>query len=263
MTKQEFIKSIPKIEQMTIIFSQATKMPMVFCHEETMDDYIYVYLEEQAALAHVKQLGEEKKPAIAVNCKDKAVPAFLAELHTSGVNAIYFVTSEEDGREEHFVQLEEFLKFPNFEKLPPEKRPVQNQSLYISMLYFMQELRRPISKEEKQGINELEEETSANLAKATLLMPFEEIKEGEGAGKRGVMFLKNENGEVVFPLFTDGIELRKFMKNKSCKVTAVNMKMVAELFQKGDAIGILVNPASTQLFLNKKGVEMLKHRFDA
>ena len=46
MTKQEFLNIIPGLKKISPIFSQVTKMPMVFCHEETMDDYIYVYLNE-------------------------------------------------------------------------------------------------------------------------------------------------------------------------------------------------------------------------
>lgn len=263
MTKQEFIKTIPEIKKMTVVFSQATKMPMVFCHEETMDDYIYVYLEEQDALEQVRKLNAEKKPAAAVSCKDKEVLMFLAELRVTGVNAVCFVQPKADGGEEQVLQLTEFLKFPDMERIPPEKRPVENSSLFISMLYFLQELRRPVEREEKQNIQELEEETSANLARARFLLPFQEMKEGEEPVKRGIMFLKNDKGEVLFPLFTDGVELRKFMKGKSCGVTVVNMKMVADLFQKGDATGIVVNPAGAQLSLNKKGIEMLGKRFQA
>lgn len=263
MTKQEFLKTIPEIKKMTIVFSQITKMPMVFCHEETMDDYIYAYLDEQDALEQVKRLNAEKKPAAAVSCKDKEVLRFLAELRVTGVNAVCFVQAGADGGEAHFLQLTDFLKFPDMESIPPEKRPVENPTLFISMLYFLQELRRPVEREEKQNIQELEEETSANLSRARLLLPFQEMKEGEGAVKRGVMFLKNEKGEVLFPLFTDGVELRKFMKDKPCGVTVVNMEMVADLFQKGDATGIVVNPAGAQLSLNKKGIEMLGQRFQA
>ena len=46
-------------------------MPMVFCHEETMDDYIYIFLEAEEATEKAKALNEEKIPAFVVNCKEK------------------------------------------------------------------------------------------------------------------------------------------------------------------------------------------------
>ena len=51
MTGKEFLKSIPALDKISVIFSQTTRMPMVFCHEETADDYVYIYVEEEAAKA--------------------------------------------------------------------------------------------------------------------------------------------------------------------------------------------------------------------
>ncbi len=261
MTKQDFLKRIPGIKKLSVIFAQTTRMPMVFCHEETMDDYVYVYLKEEEALEHIKALGAEKSPAFVVNCKEKEVLPFLAELRLIGVNAVCFVLPEEEDGEKFTVQLTEFLKFPDVNNLPVEKRAVENPSLHLSMLYFMQEIRKPVEKEEKKNLAELEEETSANIARAKFLVPVKEAGEGEDANKRAIMLLKNDKDEVFVPLFTDGAEIRKFLKGQKCPIMACGFAMVADMMKKGNATGVLINPSTANVVLGKMGVAALEKRF--
>ena len=260
MTKQDFLKTIPGFKKICPIFSQATRMPMVFCHEETMDDYIYIYLEEQDAAEKAKALTEEKMPAFVVNCKEKEVLPFLAELRFTGVNAICFVTPKENGAEEFMVQLTEFLKFPDPNSLPADKRPVDNPSLHLSILYFMQEVRRPVAKEVKENLAELEEETSAGIARAKFAIPVNDVAD-TAEGKKGIMLLKNEKGDVFMPLFTDPAELRKFLKGQNCQVFMCGFAAVADMMKKGSATGIVINPASSNVVLSKQGVESVEKRF--
>lgn len=262
MTKQDFIKTIPGLKKLSVIFAQGTRMPMVFCMDVTMDDYVCVYLDEQDALERARTLSGDKQPAFVVNCKEKEVFPFLAELRLIGVNAIRFVTAKADGAEEFFVQLTDFLVFPDMNMIPAEKRPIENPTLQLSMLYFMQEVRKPVDRAEKKNLAELEEETSANLVKSRFLIPVQDVKEeGEEQSKRAVMLLKNNNGDVFVPLFTDGAELRKFSKENKTPVSVCEFKMIAELMKNGKATGIVVNPASSNVILNKMGVASLEKRF--
>lgn len=261
MTKQEFLKTISTLKKISPVFSQATKMPMIFCQEETMDDYIYVYLDDQEALEKAKALSADQRPAFVVSCKEKEVLPFLAELRLTGVNAICFVTPKEQGGEEFLVQISEFLKLPDWNSLPAEKRPLENMSLHLSMLYFMQEVRRPIEKEAKKNLAELEEETSANITRARFMLPVKEGEEGENKGKKGVMLLKNDKDEVLIPLFTDAGEMRKFMRGKPCPIAVVDFRAVADMVMKGDSAGIVINPSSSNVALDKMGVLSLVKRF--
>ncbi len=261
MTKQEFLKTIPALKVISPIFSQVTKMPMVFCHEETMDDYIYVYLEAEEAKAKAQALCEEKRPAFVVNCKEKEVLAFLAELRLTGVNAICFVTAKAQGGEEFIVQLTEFLRIPDWRDVPAQKRPVENTSLQLSMLYFMQEVRRPTAREDKQNLAELEEETSVNLTRGKFMLPIKEEITEEGQNKKGVLMLKNEKDEVLIPLCTDAVEMRKFMKGKPCPVVVTEFKAVVNMLQQSKAAAVVVNPASCNLILVKPAVDSVVKRF--
>ena len=217
------------LKKINVVFSQATKMPMVFCADDTADDYVYVFMDDESAMEKARVLNEEKKPALAVSCKDGDILPFLAELCLIGVNAVCFVTPKADGAEEFMIQLTEFLKYPDYSELPEASRPVENPSLSLSMLYFMQEIRRPIDHAQKQNLKELEEETSANMTRSRFLIPVQEVDaENEEAKKRAVMLLKNENGDVFFPLFTDGAELRKFMKDQRCPIIVGDFKAIVE-----------------------------------
>lgn len=261
MTGKEFLKSIPALDKISVIFAQTTRMPMVFCHEETADDYVYIYVEEEAAKAQVQMYQEQKRPAFIVNCKQKELLPFLGELRLLGVNAICVAESGASGREGTLIQLTEILKYPDYSSLSAEKRPVENPTLQLSMLYFMQELRRPADANDKRNLAELEEETGINIVRGKYLLPVREPLEGEDANKRGVLLIKNEKEETFIPLFTDGVQLRRFVKEQKCPVMVCSFFMIADMLQRGNASGIIINPATSGVALGKPGVAALTKRF--
>lgn len=263
MTREAFLNSISELKSISPVFSQLTKMPLVFCHEETMDDYIYVYVDAQEALEHARKLTQEKNPAVVVNCKEQEVLQFFAELRLTGVNAICFVTPAEQGGEQFMVQLEEFLRVPDYSKVPEAQRPLENPSLQLSMLYFMQEIRKPIPMEEKKNLAQLEEETSVNLARAKFMVPLREQKAEDGTSQKSIVLLRNEKEESYVPLFTDNAEIRKFMQGKPCPAMVTDFEGVVKLFANEGLTGIAVNPVSSNVMLQKAGVESIKNRFMA
>lgn len=263
MTREAFLKSISELKSISPVFSQLTKMPMVFCDEETMDDYIYVYADAEEALEHAKKLTQEKSPAVVVNCKDKEVLQFFAELRLTGVNAICFMTPAEQGGEKFMVQLDEFLRVPDYTGVPEAQRPLENPTLHLSMLYFMQEIRKPVPMEEKKNLAQLEEETSVNLARARFMVPLREQKTDDGANQKSMVLLKNDKEESYVPLFTDNAEIRKFMQGKPCPALVTDFAGVVKLLANEGLTGIAVNPVSSNVMLQKAGIESIKNRFMA
>ncbi len=290
MNKTDFIKLIPTLKQISVIFAGTTRMPMVFCHEETMDDYIKIYLQAEEASVYAKELAADKQPAFVVNCKEKEILPFFVELRLIGVNAVCFVTAKASGGEQFMVQLQEFLKLPDYSKLPAEKQPVENTSLHLSMLYFMQEMRKPVEHGDKRNLKELEEEASAGIARGRFLVPCREVaaqeanedaqengstvaekddgtrreadsREGKAEKRTGIIMLKNEKGESFLPLFTDGGELRKFLKAQKCPVMVLTFPVIADMIARGNAAGILINPSTSNVTLSKEGVAAVSERF--
>lgn len=56
MRKEEAIKILQSSEELFVIYSQATKMPYVTCDEETFNDQVRIYTDQEAT----KKYGEEK-----------------------------------------------------------------------------------------------------------------------------------------------------------------------------------------------------------
>lgn len=257
MTKQEFIHKIPTLRQVSTVFSQATRMPMVFCHEKTMDDYIFVYLDDQKALEKAKALTAGKNPAFVVSCKEKEILPFFAELRLIGINAICFVVKEEL----FYVELKDIVRFPKFEEMPAERRPLENPNLHLSMLYFMQEVRRPVAMEEKKNLRVLEEETSANLAKSKFILAIKAPAEGDEQDKAAILSLKNDKDEQFIPIFTDVAELRRFLRGADCKIVVAEFEKIANMVLMGGTSGIAINPSTSNVTLSREGIASVQKRF--
>ncbi|MFI3238490.1 MAG: SseB family protein [Lachnospiraceae bacterium] len=260
MNKQELIKKIPSAESIYVIYSQITKMPYVSCHEETFDDFIYIYFDSEKAKAHAMKLNEEKIPTAVIKCEEAKVLLFLADLRFMGINAMCFVDEEEV-----MIQHKELLTFPEETEETIKKKPVDNPSLHLSILYLMQEVRRPIEKEKKVNVAHLEEETSANIYKGKFLLPVqaqtgETPTEGQEV-KTSVMLLKNDKDEMFVPLLTDFPELRKFLKDKNSQVVVANFEGVMKVIKGSTTAGVVINPASSNVVLNKLGMLSIEKRF--
>ena len=110
---------------------------------------------------------------------------------------------------------------------------------------------------EKTSLPELEEEVAANVVKSKFLLAVE--KKGEEENVQ-VPYVKNQNGDVFQPVFTDAEEFRRFNqegKFQALLVTFENMEKVLIPIAKG----IVINPNSFNLILPKEKLNALKQRF--
>ena len=140
-----------------------------------------------------------------------------------------------------------------------------NPELQLTGLYFMQEAARPIPNEEKD-VADLEEELAANLFKARYIIPIELLEGPETdieklkEKKYRLPILKNKNGDVLQPLFTDPNELAKFNRENKFKALAMPFANLSKLLIK-DSKGFLLNPAGFHLAMPKELLEGLPKRF--
>ena len=78
----------------------------------------------------------------------------------------------------------------------------------------MQELRRPIKKEERTvNLREMEEELIVNLKKSEFLVAM--ATDPEDPTKVNIPYLKNKQGDILQPAFTDVMEFDKFARARS------------------------------------------------
>ena len=165
--------------------------------------------------------------------------------------------SEGEARQE--IELEKLAKQADFSKLEEAKRPLVNPSLELSAIYFMQEMRRPLTMEEHQenGIRDLEEELLANLRKSEFYLPMSPDPENpKDPTKVRFPFMKDKNGKVMQPVFSDIMELQKFSQGKQLRMIKVPfVKLPGVMIPNAECF--VFNPLGINLTLNKEQMEKL------
>jgi hypothetical protein len=255
MTDQEFIQKLPTIDDYFVIFCDFTKMPYVECDLETYDDKVFVFLDKKMADAFVADYKEDKMILSVHKIARAQIRDFFAILITDGINMISF-----RGEETHELQLNQIITRKLKEGAP---QPLENPTLQISMMYFMQAVRTAETQEEQMITRQYEEEMMVNIARAHYLVPSRELEETdeEGNKKVALMQLKNGNGDLFIPLFTD---LNEFFKSNreegTTRFTIVGFDKIKQMnFQ--NCSGFIINPGSVAVLLNEQHIKAVDQRF--
>ena len=203
VTKQETLAALRNPGELYVIMSAATKMPFVKCDEETFDDEIFLYYQMEDAKDKARKLLDEKYvSAVAKLAKEQLLP-FFTSLYIMGVNALA-VNSGTDM--EITVQLSDLVTRNIPKELPEGKQIVENPALHLTAAYFMQELRKQEQPQMTEELKELQEELLAHYGKGTFLIPVEENGQ--------IPILKQKDGSLYQPVFTDVLEFQKFTKGR-------------------------------------------------
>ncbi len=263
MDKKFLVKSIQKKNKLIAAYSSVTNMPFVVCDPETYNDQVWLFDTEDQLQEFAKPYLEKKFPLRGVSYQNKNFLPFFSMLLTIGVNELVFVGSGE----EQALGLEELIRRPDYSKLPKEQQPVLNPELQLTGLYFMQELSRSVPNEEKEQLPELEEEFSVNLMKAHYLMPIELLEGPQNdmeklkERKFRMPFLKNKNGDVMQPIFTDPNEFSKFNKEKNFRAIVVPFENLKKMLAQNSKAFIL-NPMGFHIAITKELLNGLEKRYE-
>lgn len=261
--KKFLVRSIQKKQELIVAFCAYTNMPFVVCDPESFNDQIWLFDTEAQLQEFAKPYTDKKILLRGVKYPNKAFLTFFSTLFTMGINELVFVTA--NGTEK--IELTDLIRKPDFSKLPQEKRPVLNPELQLTGMYFMQEASRPIPMEEKPQLPDLEEELAVNLLKAKYLVPIELLEGPESDveklknKKYRLPILKNKNGDVMQPLFTDPTELGKFNKENKFKALTMPFENLSKLLV-GESRGFLLNPAGFHIAMPKELLDGLAKRFE-
>ncbi len=261
--KKFFARSIQKKEQLFAAYCAATNMPLIVCDDETFNDQVWLFDTEEQFRDFAKTYTEQKMTLKGVKLKNKDFLHFFAMLFTLGVNELVFVNSS--GVQS--LGLEELVKHPDYSKLPKEQQPITNPELQLTGLYFMQEASRAVPNEEKPKLKELNEELSVNIMKARYMMPIdladgpesetEKLKEK----KFRLPLLKNKNGDILQPVFTDTNEFAKFNKDNKLRALVIPFNNLSKLLIK-DSRGYLLNPMGFHLMMPKELLDSLDQQYE-
>lgn len=239
MDKKSILIKLQKQEQIYLILSKCTRLPFVWCDEETYDDEVFIYFEEAKAKEKAEKLTSEGELVVVVPIPNKNFLPFYAGLFPMGINAIVVDGGTDT---EIAVQLEELVRKPDDSKLPKGQVRVENPSLHLTGMYFMQELRKQIRTELTEELKEMQQELLSHYSQGTFVIAVK-------ADQKGVVLIKNAQGIPALPIFTDIQEFQKFqMANAKEKLAPgiVKADKVAGLLPP-EASTVAINPMSTNI----------------
>ena len=241
---EETIKEIQGRENIFVAYSQTTKLPYVTCGEESFNDQAWFFTEEEAIKEFGKKKIEEKVLLMGMRYEKKDFPKMYGLLFSIGVNTIMW----NDGGEQMEIDLERIVRKPDLSKVEPQKRPLINPTLQLSGIYFMQELRRPVPQEEHKNLRALEEEVIVNLRKSDFLVAMQ--RKGDEPDKINIPYLKNKEGKILKPVFSDVMEFEKFAKGKKLRIAKVPFNKLPNILIE-QAESLVINPMGFNLVLNR------------
>lgn len=238
--KKQMLMKLRNTEALYTLTSDFTRMPFVECDDETFDDEVFVYFQEEDAKKAAERRTQEGDKVHVTRFVNKFLLPFYVSLYPMGVNCIV-VDQGADG--EMAVQLSE-LVVRNEKEAEKQGRPIiENQELHLTALYFMQKLRAQGEPKMTEELQELNEEMMAHYMRGKYIIGVTE--------KNEVPILKQKDGRVLQPVFTDMQEFLKFQnmnKNEKLKTAVVEAARIAELAAK-EVFGIAVNPFGVNLVL--------------
>lgn len=255
MDRREVLSSIPKAVNLYMIHSEFTRLPYIECDDKTFDDVAFFFDIKENADKKSQELLEKKQKNVVVELTQEGILRAFTHLVIAGVNAIKYNCQGED----YIIQLDEIIKLSDFSELPPEKRPIENRTLQLTMLYFAQEIRANIDNPNTPVIHDMEEEMMVNILKARFLVPVRET-EVDGKTQMQMLMIKlGEDGGSMIPVFTDNIEFDKMPNDETVKKTIIDAKNLINFPLTPECDGFLINPMGVSLPLNSGIVNNLKN----
>ena len=262
------IKKLQGLDVFYAAFSQSTRMPYVECDPETFDDQAYLFTEEEAARQWAGEQGEKQIPTAVVKVDKQQMLMFYTSLYLTGVNRLAF----HNGAGFVFLPIEQVvtLKQPDGED---QGLPKSNPTLQLTMIYFLQELRRPGQSPQDRNrrirLQEMEQEMMANLMRSRYIMAVDVSKvEGEFDPKKPgqniqIPYLKTPDGDMMQPLFSDMWEFQKFGRQRAqgLRLAAMPFKALLGSLIK-DAKGYVLNPAGVNLVLLREKLEAMTKQME-
>lgn len=246
--EKEVLGKLRNAESIYVPMSECTRMPFVLCDDDTFDDEILVFFDEEHAKEECKKLVEQKNPLHIIKLDQKFLLSFYSSLLPMGVNAIVV---EKGTEQETAIQLSSLITRKNGNEDEKGRPIVENPELQLTALYFMQNLRKTKELQMTDELREMQEEMLAHYAKGTYIVAYQE--------NQGVAILRQKDGKVLQPLFTDIQEYLKFQnsqKGVTFKTAVIEATKLPQILAK-EATGIVVNPFSInlQLQINRKKEE--------
>ncbi|MDO4261883.1 MAG: SseB family protein [Eubacteriales bacterium] len=266
------------------LFSPLTNLPYAECEQENFNDQSFLYetkeaveaaaaaYEEQGVRVSVRELktvelqipvqadkpdGEKRRVYL------NQVRQHLGILPFMGLNAVRFQPAAGAAC---LIDLEELLP-EDFQK-KVNANELYQPTLQLTGAYLMQEARRKKEFVDMKHLKELDEEFSSNLVKSRLFLAVlpPEGKEKEpklNLSECKLPYLKHQNGDLFFPVFTDIWEFQKYAQSRK-GVRSIQIPFTQLLkFEGKEAKSYMLNPMGFSLPLTREMIPKLLQKFGA
>lgn len=282
VTGEKTVAEVHNLKEACILYSPLTNMPFVECEEENFNDQIRLYQKKEEAETAEKELGEKgirvvvrelKTVEVQVPVKPdqpdgekrrlylNQVRQQLSWLPFIGVNAVCYKPA---GRDAQSLELAELL--PEEFRKKMDGKTIYQPTLQLTGLYLMQEARRKKEYVDMKNLQALDEEFSSNLIKSRLFLavlpPEGQEKEQKIDLKQcRLPYLKHQNGDVFFPVFTDLWEFQKYSQGKKdLRPIQVPFQEISKFWVK-DAKAYMINPLGFSLPITREMIPRILERF--
>lgn len=238
--KKSTLDKLRKAQEIFVPMSDCTNMPFVLCDPETYDDEVLVFFDEETAKREAGELLRQKNPLHIIRLEQKFLLSFYSSLLPMGVNALLV---DKGTPKELRLQLSELISRKGGNMDANGKKIVENPEFMLTALYFMQVQRAQKDPEITEEVEELQEEMLAHYSKGHYIVAYQK--------DRGLPILKQKDGTVMQPVFTDVQEFIKFQntnKDVSFQTAVIEAGKLPEIMAK-EAAGIVVDPYSINLHL--------------
>lgn len=253
------VKKMEKLDTTYAVFGQGTRMPFITCDEDTFNDQIWVFTDEESAqrFAVARREGNQDFLMI-VKLENQQLLGFYSSLYLLGVNEVVFAETEQISK----IPLERLVLRPDFAGTPEVHKPLTNEQLQLTGLYFMQEVHRGIPTQDKERLMELEEEMAVNLVRSRVLTAVDIQGERPLSDGSNIQFpcLKNQEGKVFHPVFTDINELAKFNTEGKFHTEMIEFANIENILA-DNLEGVVINPQGMNLIILKSEIKALLERF--
>ena len=221
--KKELLMRLGHDADIFALISLCTREPYVVCDEETFDDEVFLFLDEEEAKKEAAKLAEEKVPVTVAKINGKDMLVFFTGLYTLGVNALVVT----DKGEKASMQISDIVKRKSPEDMPQGTVWVENPALHLT------------ASADKERMAELNEELTADFKKGTFIFALQKEE-------KGIPLVKLKDGQLYQPAFTDILEFQKFNRENKMRPVVVEAAKVPTVLA-NEAQGIILNVMGVNL----------------
>ena len=127
------IKKLQNLDEMLVAYSAVTRMPFAICDDESFNDQVWIFTDQDKLKTFAEKYKEEKKLILPVKVQKKDASMFYMNLFAMGINEVVFC----DGDQENKIELTKIVRMPDVDALPENRKPILNPQLQLSAAYFL------------------------------------------------------------------------------------------------------------------------------